>query len=65
MSNLVAIPSRFYTENEFWFFRTRESVNIGPFDTIEAARAGLNEYLSFAATNPKQFSKWFGPGRVA
>ncbi|WP_298635911.1 DUF6316 family protein [uncultured Umboniibacter sp.] len=65
MSKLVAVPSRFYVQDDFWFFRTREDVNIGPFDSFEAAREGLDDYLSFAATSPKQFSKWFGPGRAA
>lgn len=65
MSNLVSVPSRFYMQDDFWFFRTREEANIGPFDSFEAAREGLNEYLNFAATNPNQFLKWFGPGRAA
>ena len=65
MSHLVEVPSRFFTENGFWYFRTREGVSVGPFDNMRDANLGLSEYLQFAQAYPQQFAKWFGSGRAA
>lgn len=35
---------RFFSADGSWFFATREGENVGPFDTLQLARAGLVEY---------------------
>ena len=35
---------RFFSADGSWFFATREGENVGPFETLQLARAGLVEY---------------------
>lgn len=46
------IPSRcerFYSLRSEWFFATREGASVGPFQTLESASTGLDDYLDFMA----------------
>lgn len=38
---------RIYKEGEYWYYSTREKVNIGPFDTYSEAEAGVGEFVDF------------------
>jgi len=39
---------RVFQKGLFWYFHTRESVQIGPFDSRELALNGANNYVGFA-----------------
>ena len=39
--------SRFYEQNNYWFFVTREGASIGPFDTKDDAAKGVEDYIQF------------------
>jgi hypothetical protein len=38
---------RFFQQEAYWYFRTREGLDIGPFDKKEDAKAGLNGFIGF------------------
>ena len=39
---------RVFQKGEFWYFYTREEVQIGPFNSRELAEKGANDYVGFA-----------------
>ncbi len=41
---------RFFKLSNYWFFGTREGVTMGPFDSLELARRGIDEYVSFVSS---------------
>jgi Domain of unknown function (DUF6316) len=45
----VVIPSRklrvFKKEDGYWYYRTREGMNIGPFDNEEQALESVNDFI--------------------
>lgn len=41
---------RFFKLYNYWFFGTREGVTMGPFDSLELARRGIDDYLSFVVS---------------
>ncbi|MEO0442839.1 MAG: DUF6316 family protein [Pseudomonadota bacterium] len=48
---LVPIRSdRLFTQNDYWYFRTREGMNIGPFDSITEAVEGVSNFVEFLQT---------------
>lgn len=38
---------RFAEKEGYWYYSTREGVDIGPFDSREAAEAGVGEFIDF------------------
>ncbi len=52
-----AIPSRkgrFLQKDNYWYYSTREGVDIGPFDSREDAEVGVGEFIDFiCASEPK------------
>lgn len=38
---------RFFQQEAYWYFRTREGLDIGPFDKKEDAKTGLNGFIGF------------------
>lgn len=46
----VAVPERngrFLQKQGYWYYTTREGVDIGPFDTREDAEIGVGEFIDF------------------
>ena len=41
---------RFFKLSNYWFFGTREGATMGPFDSLELAQYGIDEYVSFVAS---------------
>lgn len=41
---------RIFQKADYWYYKTREGVDIGPFDTRTDAESGANEFISFIAT---------------
>lgn len=39
---------RVFQKDGYWYFHTREGVQIGPFDSHELALKGANDYVGFA-----------------
>lgn len=46
----AAVPERtgrFLKKNGYWYYSTREGVDIGPFDSREDAEVGVGEFIDF------------------
>jgi hypothetical protein len=47
-SATTAIRSnRFFEQESYWYFRTREGLDIGPFDSLACAKKGLDGFIGF------------------
>lgn len=38
---------RFFQKGEYWYYSTREGVDIGPFDTLHEAETGASDFIDF------------------
>lgn len=38
---------RFYQEENYWYYTTREGLNIGPFDSLELAKQGCTGFVQY------------------
>jgi hypothetical protein len=38
---------RFFEQQNYWYFRTREGLDIGPFDNLAYAEEGFNGFIGF------------------
>ncbi|WP_045855883.1 DUF6316 family protein [Teredinibacter purpureus] len=38
---------RFFEKGEYWYYSTREGVDIGPFDTLHEAETGASDFIDF------------------
>lgn len=38
---------RFFKKEDYWYYKTREGVAIGPFDSLNEARTGASEFVDF------------------
>jgi len=41
---------RLFTQHNYWYFRTREGMDIGPYDSQIDANDGINSFLEFLNT---------------
>ncbi|WP_347330675.1 DUF6316 family protein [Marinimicrobium locisalis] len=52
-----AVPNRsgrFMEKDGYWYYTTREGVDIGPFDSREEAEIGVGEFIDFiCAADPR------------
>ena len=48
---------RVFEKNGYWYFHTRENVQIGPFDSKELALKGTGDYVGFAVDADPQTLK--------
>lgn len=39
--------SRFFQVDGYWYYSTREKVNIGPFDSLQDAERGASAFIEF------------------
>lgn len=64
-----SVPTRHgrYLEREgYWYYSTREGVDIGPFDSREDAEVGVCEFIDFICTSePAVFSEVLKQYRAA
>jgi len=45
---------RFIQKEDYWYYTTREGVDIGPFDSRDDAETGVGEFIDFVcAAEPK------------
>ncbi|BFM09378.1 DUF6316 family protein [Halioxenophilus aromaticivorans] len=50
------VPERSYRvfeKNAYYYYRTREGIDIGPFDTKADAERGVNDFIDFMSHGPK------------
>lgn len=48
---IVPIRSeRLFMQHNYWYFRTREGMEIGPFDSAKEANEGINGFMDFVST---------------
>lgn len=38
---------RFFQKENYWYYSTREGVDIGPFDTLNEAEMGVSDFIDF------------------
>ena len=38
---------RFFKKSEYWYYSTREGVDIGPFDSLGEAESGVSDFIDF------------------
>lgn len=38
---------RFFKKADYWYYNTREGVDIGPFDSMNEAEAGVSDFIDF------------------
>lgn len=41
---------RFFEQQAYWYYNTREGINIGPFDCLGDAEQGASDFISFIST---------------
>ena len=49
--------SRFYQAEEYWYYRTREGIDIGPFDTQADAVQGVGEFIEYVLHQNPAFTE--------
>lgn len=49
--DVPARTDRLFEQNNYWHFRTREGMDIGPFDTRGEAAVGAKNFVSFLETS--------------
>ena len=42
---------RLFTRDDYWYFKTREGLDIGPFDSASEAIEGINGFMDFISTS--------------
>ena len=45
--NVPLRSNRYYQKGDYWYYSTREGVDIGPFDTAYEAQVGVSEFIDF------------------
>lgn len=38
---------RYFEKDGYWYYSTREGVDIGPFDTVHEAERGVSDFIDF------------------
>lgn len=46
---------RFFEKDEYWYYTTREGVDIGPFDTFSDAVTGCAAFITFICEDDPTF----------
>ena len=39
--------NRFFEKDCYWYYTTREGVDIGPFDSLSEAESGVSDFIDF------------------
>lgn len=45
--NLPGRSQRYFKKGDYWYYSTREGVDIGPFDSLNEAETGASEFIDF------------------
>lgn len=55
--NVPFRSNRFFNSNGYWYYTTREGVDIGPFDSHEDAARGACEFIEFISRVEPSFAR--------
>lgn len=55
--NVPVRSDRFFSRNDYWYYTTREGADIGPFDTLEDAARGADEFIEFISEAEPAFTR--------
>jgi hypothetical protein len=47
--------SRVFQKQDYWYYRTREGIDIGPFDTMAEAQRGVHEFIDYVVNQNPNF----------
>ena len=47
VADVPSRSSRFFQIDNYWYYRTREGVDIGPFDSASEAETGASDFIDF------------------
>lgn len=47
LNNMPERKTRFFEQDGYWYYNTREGVAIGPFDTQSEAETGVSDFIDF------------------
>ncbi len=47
---------RFFQKDDYWYYSTREGVDIGPFDNRNDAKVGCSDFVDFIVSDDSDFS---------
>lgn len=47
---------RYFEQDNYWYYTTREGVNIGPFDNRSDAAVGCSDFIDFICVSDPSFS---------
>ena len=62
--NLPDRSERCFQEGQYWYYKTREKIKIGPFDDAQQASHGIDAFVEFICAE-QQFSKTLAKYRQA
>jgi hypothetical protein len=63
-----SVPSRqgsYLQKDGYWYYTTREGVDIGPFDSRDDAEVGVIEFIDFIQASEPKFSDMLKQYRAA
>lgn len=46
-NNTPTRTSRYFKVDDYWYYSTREGIDIGPFDTAQEAESGISDFIDF------------------
>jgi Domain of unknown function (DUF6316) len=49
--------SRFYEKHTYWYYRTREGIDIGPFDSLMDAERGAAAFIDYVVNQNPSFTQ--------
>jgi len=52
IGNLPTRCERCFMSGNYWYYSTREKINIGPFDSRDEAANGVNAFVQFVCESP-------------
>lgn len=47
MGDMPERNKRFFQRSGYWYYATREGIDIGPFDSVHEAEAGASAFIDF------------------
>lgn len=58
--------TRYFEKDGYWYYSTREGVDIGPFDTLHEAERGVSDFIDFIMhAEPEIIASFEKYGRAA
>ena len=55
--NIPDRSGRFVEKSNYWYYQTREGVDIGPFDSREEAETGVGDFIDYICASAPEAAK--------